>query len=251
MRSWPRPRRSLARAGDRAQGRLSLRESSATFAERKATIREAGAGDCRERPPWRSLMEGEDVRLRSRILIVVAALFALLVATCIIFPPIARVGCGWPPVEIQVAVIDTVALKPVSNATVTIFRAQTTPLDTDIRHLSRSCFSPETERACAQSAVTDDHGRCQFSYHFFAAMETWYYCFGRYKHTTGSVRTTGTWLRVTAAGRPTALIPLDRQSLKGRDLNDDTPIYVTVVMNSASADSETKVKRPPPAAKRH
>jgi hypothetical protein len=48
---------------------------------------------------------------------------------------------------------------------------------------------------------------------------------------SGSVRVSGKWVRVVAPGRPAALVPIDLQGTRYRDRFDDSPVFVTVVMN--------------------
>ena len=70
--------------------------------------------------------------------------------------------------------------------------------------------------------TTNERGRVTFTHRFSAARRDGLFT------SSGYVVTNRTWLRVSASGYRTTFMPLDRQSGRGRDLHDETPICVTV-----------------------
>lgn len=127
------------------------------------------------------------------------------------------------PVEVQV--IDTDLLQPVADAEVTLFVGPSTPLEGSLSAFKPADFEPSAESQDSQTAVTDSAGRAKFDYPFWASGSSGLWA------DSGYVDTSNVWLRVRAAGRTTALIPLDRQSTRPRDIHDLSPIVVTVVLN--------------------
>jgi hypothetical protein len=88
-----------------------------------------------------------------------------------------------------------------------------------------SDFLPDPESSYTQTSSTDADGVCSFQYAFTAiTSDSWL------SH-TGNVRVQDAWVLVTAPGRPDALVPIDRQGIHPRDIQDKSPIYVTVVLN--------------------
>ena len=136
---------------------------------------------------------------------------------------------GERQLPVHVCVVDTEKLAPVPDAAVTIFRGARSPLEGRIERCKPGDFAPESKDARPQTAATDRDGRCAFSYAFPAM--------GRegLLGASGDVDTSTTWVRVAAPDRTAALVPLDRQSVRPRDLNDRTPVYVTVVLGAAPA----------------
>jgi hypothetical protein len=151
---------------------------------------------------------------------------------CLIAMPFlsAAKGIGRKTLDVIVYVIDTQVPGPVANATVTIFHGERTPLE-NTRFMSwipPSKFLPNPDSPYTQISSTDSYGICSFQYQFTAiTSDAWF-------HHTGSVRIQDAWVHVSAPGRPDALIPIDRQGIYPRDIHDESPICVTVVMNLCS-----------------
>jgi hypothetical protein len=138
---------------------------------------------------------------------------------------------GSKTLDVAVCVVDTQTPGPVPGASITIFQTQKTPFDGSIRHLPATEFLPDPDSPYTERHVADSQGYCSFPYRFWAAGTSGWF------RQSGYVRTSGTWLLVTAPGRPDALVPLDRQSLRPRDINDTTPLFVTVVLNKAAQEN--------------
>jgi len=161
---------------------------------------------------------------------IIGALISCVVASAILM--VAK-GIGRKTMEVVVWVIDTDIPSPVTDAKVTIFRGQTTAIDfnTEYLHLSSPAkFLPDPNSPYTQTNTTNSYGTCSFQYVFTAVTsDSWF------SH-TGSVRTSGTWVYVTASGRPPVLVPIDRQGIYPRDINDKSPVCVTVVLNRCGDD---------------
>jgi hypothetical protein len=119
-------------------------------------------------------------------------------------------------------------MEPVPSAEVTIFAGPRSPIEGRIAAFKPSDFSPDPESSATEAHLTDFNGICRFSYKFTAVGSD-----GPLVH-SGYVDTSGIWLRVSAADRPSTLVPLDRQSVRARDIDDVTPLVVTVVLNKPS-----------------
>lgn len=132
---------------------------------------------------------------------------------------------GGHKLDVHVMVIDTDAMEPVANAEVTIFAGRRSPIEGTIRAGKPSDFRPDPDSPETEIQVTDFNGNCRFSYRF------WAWGSDSFVTRSGYVDTSSVWLRVTAPDRPPALIPLDRQSSGPRDIHDETPLFVTVVLN--------------------
>jgi len=134
---------------------------------------------------------------------------------------------GAVQLEVIVFVIDTQVPGPVADAKVTIFHGLRTPLE-NTRFMNRippSKFLPDPNSPYTQTNSTDSYGMCSFQYQFTAiTSDSWF-------HHTGNVRVQEAWVQISAAGRPDALVPIDRQGIYPRDIHDKSPIVVSVVMN--------------------
>lgn len=169
-----------------------------------------------------------------RWLISLLAIVLLGVAAVPLLTFQAWVGGKTLPVEILV--VDTEELSPVVDANVVAFRGPLSLFDGDIRWRKQSDFLPNTDSNETVSGVTDTKGRCHFDYRFFAAGSE-----GLFRH-SGYVDTSKVWLRISAADRPTTLVPLDRQSVRPRDIHDLTPIIVTVVLNKCCSTTTREIE---------
>jgi hypothetical protein len=155
--------------------------------------------------------------MRNWWLLSIPLVIVLLIGVGMPFLTIAK-WAGGKKLEVQVTVIDTDAMEPVRGAEVTMFAGQESPIEGGIEFRKPAVFLPNPESTETETRVTDSNGFCRFTYRFFA-----YGSEGPFDH-SGAVRTSGTWLRVSAPDRPYTLVPLDRQSVRARDLNDETPL---------------------------
>jgi hypothetical protein len=161
------------------------------------------------------------------LIIIVACLTVLFIVSIPLFTVAAWVGSK--KLQVEVRVIDTHESIAVSGAEVKLFRGPSTPLE-GWAIPKPDDFSADSPRSATETAVTDSDGHCTFTYSFWAAGSD-----GLLRH-SGYVETSRVWLSVSAPDRPPALIPLDRQSIRPRDIRDTTPLYVTVVLNKWSPE---------------
>lgn len=162
--------------------------------------------------------------MRRRWLLLTVLSFVALAVLCVAWGQTVK-WVGGKTLRVEVLAIDTDALAPVAGAKVTVFEGPQSPLEGNISWRKLSDFEPDEESPDTKSATTGDDGRCTVTYRFWAAGSD-----GPFDH-SGYVDTSRAWLRVSSPDRPTALVPLDRQSVRPRDLNDVTPLVVTVVTN--------------------
>jgi len=132
---------------------------------------------------------------------------------------------GSKKLVVKVQVIDTAIPATVSGAEVTIFEGPETPIEGMIAGRKPADFVPNPNLPSTQTLSTDSKGRCQFTYPFFAWGSN--SLFGH----SGVVTLSRVWLRVSAPDRTTALVPVGSYSIHGRDIHDEMPIYLTVVLN--------------------
>jgi hypothetical protein len=153
-------------------------------------------------------------------------ILALLAVLAIPFLQVAK-WVGSRPLDVYVLVFDSDAMQPVSGAQVTIFDGPRSFYDASVAARKPSEFTPDRERSRVYK--TNSAGRCQFSHRFWAAGSE------GLLEDTGYVDTARTWLKVSAPGRPSTLISLDRQSLGNKDLHDTSPLFVTVALNQCES----------------
>jgi hypothetical protein len=154
-----------------------------------------------------------------------------LVVLAVVSIPLLTVEAwvGRKTLAIEVHVIDGAMASAVEGAQVTLFRGPRTPFEG--RNLPESeSFSGVLPEAIAASAVTDLEGRCRFTHSFHAAGTR-----GLLRD-SGYVETKEVWLRVSASGGAPAIVPLDRQSILPRDIHDETPLWMTVVLSRCAAE---------------
>ena len=133
---------------------------------------------------------------------------------------------GRKTLPVEVLVLDTQVPCPIADARVVVFRGPMSAFEGgDISRWDSAVFRPDMDSRETKSFVTDSHGRCSFEHSFFAAGTT-----GVFRN-SGYVDTKRVWIEVSAADRPTTVVPLDRQSVNNRDIRDVTPIIVTVALN--------------------
>ncbi len=77
-----------------------------------------------------------------------------------------------------------------------------------------------------EESQTDSNGR--------AVMDRRFQAYGTdgYFSSTGRVNTSGVWVQVNAKNYATVTLPLDGQSIRLRDLEDEYPIYLTLLLAS-------------------
>ena len=122
---------------------------------------------------------------------------------------------GASRLEVRVQVADANSIEPITGAKVTIFDGPSTPFD------GLSGF--DRERTNKQEGVTDEDGFAIFTHRFRA--------FGsdsRFK-STGVVMTSSAWVSIEAPGYSTIIVPVSEE-VRGRDIKNQSPLYVTVLM---------------------
>ena len=129
---------------------------------------------------------------------------------------------GRKGLDVEVIVLDASSLTPLPDTTIEVLDGPASPLLGGLSPNVDRDFSPAYSPQGTIELTTDEHGYAQFRHEFFAAGTD------RLPTDSGYVDTTGVWLRVTATGYRTTYMPLDRQSVRPRDIHDETPICVTV-----------------------
>ena len=137
---------------------------------------------------------------------------------------------GHKTLEVYVEVIDTDVPQAVSGAEVTIFDGAHSPIEGRIEAYKPAAFNPDPKSPYVKTNTTDSNGICRFRHAFSAGGRS-----GIFQH-SGSVYTSDVWIRVSAPGRPSTLVSLQRRSAGARDVHDETPVFVTVVLNKCGAD---------------
>jgi hypothetical protein len=128
---------------------------------------------------------------------------------------------GTRTLDVHVLVVDASSLSPISGANVQALSGPDSPIEGPAPNVDKD-FKIDTLAGDDAELITDKRGRTKFAYRFHAAGSD-----GMFKN-SGYVDTKTIWLRVTAPGYATTLLPLDRQSVRPRDIDDDTPLFVTV-----------------------
>ncbi len=150
------------------------------------------------------------------LLIVGAGLlnFNITVARCV----------GVATLPVHVLVIDTNTFEPVTGATIEVLDGPWSPMEGKVSGTWLQQFTPATMSAGVSPLVTNAGGQCDFTHKFWASWTE-----GALIETSGSIRTGKTWLRVSAAGLGSVLMPMDGQSERGsRNYRDRSPLCVTV-----------------------
>jgi hypothetical protein len=154
-----------------------------------------------------------------------------IVVTVVCTLPFAQVKMwvGRKTLDVDVLVIDTDDVQPLPSAGVTIFDGPSSPIEPSVKAYKPAAFVPDPESPRTKTYTTDSEGRCRFKFAFHAAGSS-----GTFRD-SGYVDTSQAWIRVSAPARGATLVPLDRQSGRPRDLHDETPVFVTVVLNKCAA----------------
>ncbi len=123
---------------------------------------------------------------------------------------------GSHELDVHVVVLDASELTPVPNARVEVLEGSHSPLEGP--QLTFNDF-----QICEHGKlVTNDSGQLEFRHRFKAAGSSDIF------EQSGSVDTGKVWLRVTAEGYCTTYMPVDRQSMRTRNIKEDSPIIVTI-----------------------
>ncbi len=132
------------------------------------------------------------------------------------------VWVGRASLPVHVLVIDTDTFEPVSGAKIEVLDGPLSPIEGTASTNWLSQFKPATMQPGVGSLVTDARGVCDFEHEFFAAGRDG---LGR---NSGYIRTRDFWLRASAPGHGSVLIPMDGQSVHLRDILDRSSLCVTV-----------------------
>lgn len=152
--------------------------------------------------------------------VVLAALAIIVVIVAIILPAlVVRCWVGRVELQVYVNIGDADTLKPLVGVPITILYGPTPPWEG-----TWGLPDPQVESANAQELKTDENGRAECSRRFFAAGSE-----GTFKH-SGSIDLSRTWIRVAPPGYGEVFLPLDGQSVRPRDIDNRTPVYVTVLL---------------------
>jgi len=147
----------------------------------------------------------------------------ILAATALLFTSIeVHHWVGRKELDVHVLVVDASSLVPVSNATVQILHGPFSPIEGRLTPNVEDDFTVVELEGDGNPLTTDEYGRTTFAHKFFAAGSR-----GSSKD-SGYVNTHAVWLRVSAPDYPTTFMPLDGQSSRTRNIDDETPIYATV-----------------------
>lgn len=151
-----------------------------------------------------------------RYYLILGTILAIVGAIAFGLPALEKIyWAGHREIEVVVIVRDASELTTIANANIEI-------LDGPYSLETPSIRVKEFEARNDQKVTTDDSGRAEFPCRFSA------YGSDSLFHKSGYVDTDGVWLRVTAKGYHTTYMPVDRQSLRPRDIKDETPVFVTV-----------------------
>lgn len=153
----------------------------------------------------------------------IAAAVCLLLLMAIRPSLIGWAWIGSVELGVQVRIYDADSRQPIPGASLLLFNGPLTP-DQRIEFWSPEEFSRQTSEPDAQSAETDAEGTAILQRRFRASGTSGWF------RETGSIRTSGHWVRVSAPGYGTVLVPLDGQSGLSRTLKQRTPIFVTLLL---------------------
>lgn len=123
--------------------------------------------------------------------------------------------------EVHVLVVDGSSLAPVSGARVQLLSGPGSPIEGSVPNVEND-FTMIELAGDKKGVITNEQGSAKFRQHFRAGGTD-----GLFRK-SGYVDTRRTWLRVTAPNYQTTLMPMDGQSAYLRDVNDETPLFITV-----------------------
>jgi len=136
-------------------------------------------------------------------------------------PPTVVAWVGRHKLDVHVFVVDASSLTPLSNATVEVLHGPYSPLEGPPPNVDRDFEIIESGQS-GERLTTDERGYTTFTHEFFAAGTD-----GLFTN-SGYVDTRRVWLRITAPGYRTTFMPVDGQSARARDIDDESPIFVTI-----------------------
>lgn len=143
--------------------------------------------------------------------------------------------CGRQELDVVVLVVDGSSLARISDARVEVLHGPSSPLEGPHPDVNRA-FSV-IEVAPSQTYVTtNERGETSFKHEFFA-----YGSINAFED-IGYVRLAGVWLRVTASGYQSTILPVDGQSVRPRNIRDKTPVVVTVPLGKAGAGKTAEAR---------
>lgn len=162
------------------------------------------------------------VRTRRRagtIVGVVLALGALGVAG--LSPLTVTAWVGTTELDVYVLVIDASTISPIPDAQIEVVDGPDSPIEGPHPDIDKD-FEVVELPGDPRQLTTDKRGFTKFTHRFHAAGSD-----GIFRD-SGYVDTGRTWLRVSSPGYVTTILPLDRQSIRPRDIHDESPLFVTV-----------------------
>lgn len=145
---------------------------------------------------------------------------------------------GSAKLDVYVLVLDTDTFEPVSGATIEVFSGPWFPPEGPASPRLLSQFAPAPMDPGSGELLTDARGRCNFAHRFYATGGDGLFCRAGYIH-TGRY-----WLKASAPGRGSVLLPLDGQGYP-RDIDDRRPLFVTVPLRKQVV-SQTHATKPVP-----
>lgn len=145
----------------------------------------------------------------------VVATLGCIVVVGILFG-LSAVWVGSSELDVHVTVRDASNLEPIAGAKIELLEGP------DATHRVLGLDMDKAFTAMPGSFSTDTDGYCNFDHSFWAT--------GRDNlfYSSGNVDTRRVWLRVTASGYASTYLPIDQQSMQLRDINDKSPIWVTI-----------------------
>ncbi len=162
----------------------------------------------------------------------VAAVGVLLMVVAVgMLPLISDVAwSGHRELDVRMIVLDASELTPLPDATIEVLDGPRSSIDGVPPDVGRD-FSPVYSPQGTTELTTDEDGYVRFTHKFFASGRRGLFV------NSGYVDTTGVWLRVTVSGYRTTYMPVDRQSVRPRDIHDESPICVTVPVGRESGSA--------------
>lgn len=161
-------------------------------------------------------MNAQKSRIVNRYFLRIGILIAVVAAIAFGLPALSKTyWVGSQEIDVVVIVRDASALSGIADARIEVLEG---PDSLELRDPKIEEFEVKND----QRVITDDSGRAEFPYRFSAAGSSSFF------HYSGSVETRAVWLRIQGEGYVTTYIPVDRQSLRTRNIDDETPIFVTV-----------------------
>lgn len=156
---------------------------------------------------------------RPRIVALLVTVCPIVIIALAVVPSLLTVSCwsGAKQLQVRIHLVDADTGKPLAGVPISVFNGS--PFFDETRIVP----DPRAASAEPQQLVTDEHGRADCLRRFEAGGRD-----GLLEH-SGHVRLTGVWVEVAPAGYDAVLIPVDGQSLRRRDIDDDSPLCVTIL----------------------